>query len=174
MHTLFSILMLLILSGATDYQKIADDTKWEWNDENATAAYSAKTMPDGYKVEIIDKKEFTKATLKFTKEGKEVFTIEGHLGTVFLVKENVLYYADYSPFSTGCSIVARDLTNGKELWKTPLQGLGPISHSKYRNGVSVDWVEGALRAFGHEASGNYVEFVDPRTGKSVGHKVFKN
>jgi hypothetical protein len=174
MHTLLPFLTLLAVSAPPDYQKIADDTKWEWKDEYATAAYSAKNLPDGYKVDIADKKEFTNATLKFSKDGKEVFKLEGHRGTVFVIKDNVLYYADYNPISDGCSLVARDLTNAKELWKTPLQGIGPTPHSKYRNQVSLDWAEGALRVLGHESAGNYVEFVEPKAGKTVGHKVFKN
>jgi hypothetical protein len=174
MYTLIPVLTFLALSAPPDYQKVADDTKWEWNDENATAVYSAKNLPDGYKIDIVDKKQFAKATLKFSEDGKEVYTLEGHLGTVFVIKDNVLYYADYDPISDGCSLVARDLAHAKELWKTPLQALGPIPHSKYRNQVSLDWAEGALRVFGHESAGNYVEFVDPKAGKTVGHKVFKN
>jgi hypothetical protein len=170
MTLLVTTLALLSLSANPDYQKLADDAKWEWKDERATAAYSAKNLPDGYKAEV-DPKGFG-ATIRFSKDDKEVAMVDGHEGTVFLVKDGVLYYADYGAMSTGYSLVARDLSKGKDLWKVPLKGLGPIRHFKYQNAVALDIVDGALRILGHESAGNYIEFVDMQSGKTVGHKVF--
>ncbi len=173
MTALLTNLMCLALAAAPDYQKLADDAKWEWKDDQATAAYSAKNLPADYKVDIAKKPDGFGVVLKFkNKDDKEILSIDGHTGTVFVVKDNILYYADYSGIATGCSLIAVDLTNGKKLWKTPLKGLGPIDHTKYRNAVALELVEGALRVLGNEAAGKYIEFVDPATGKTVGHKMF--
>jgi hypothetical protein len=169
---LTALAYVAIAAPQPDYQKMADDAKWEWKDDRATAEHSAKNLPDGYKVEI-KKKDFGQATISFTKDGKEVFSLDGHLGTVFILKDGILYYADYGPSQTGCTLIARDLAAGKQPWKTPLKGLGPIAHFQYRNAVSLELIDGALRVLGHESAGDYIEFVDTKEGKTVGHKVFK-
>ena len=72
------------------------------------------------------------------KEGKPGFAVAGHPGTVFAVRDGILYYADFSPARTGCALVAYDLKKGKQLWKAALKGLGPISHFRYHNAVNLD------------------------------------
>jgi hypothetical protein len=59
-----------------------------------------------------------------------------------------------------------------ELWKTRLKGLGPIAHKDYRNDVNLGLEKYAVCVRGKEAFGNYIEFVDRKTGKTVGHKVY--
>jgi hypothetical protein len=86
----------------------------------------------------------------------------------------MLYYADYSPGSSGCALVAVDLKTGKQMWKSGLQGLGPIAHTRYRNSVTLEPTDDALLVHGQESAGNYVEYVDKKSGKTVGHKVFKD
>jgi hypothetical protein len=73
----------------------------------------------------------------------------------------------------GCSIIAYDLANRKELWKTRVQGIGPIAHTAYDNQVALELVGDALKVLGNELAGQYVEFVDLKTGKTVGHKLFR-
>jgi len=58
------------------------------------------------------------------------------------------------------TVVAIDRSTGKTLWKTDLKGLGPIAHSKYRNAVRLEVLDGdAIQVFGKESSGRYVEIV---------------
>jgi len=167
-------LAFLAVSASPDYQKLADDAKWEWKADKATAEYSAKNLPKDYKAEVTeDTMRGYAASVRFTKEGKYLYTLDGHPATVFVVKDGILYYADYIRGTHECSLIARDLANGKQLWKAPLKGLGPISHFRYRNAVSLEFVEGALRVLSHESSGDYIEFVEMKEGKTVGNKVFK-
>jgi hypothetical protein len=88
------------------------------------------------------------------------------------VRGKVLYYADYNPYTTSCAVVAYDLENRKQLWNTSLQGLGPIEHTVYHNAVQIGFDGGALCVYGQESAGKYVEYVDLKEGKTVGHKIF--
>jgi hypothetical protein len=43
----------------------------------------------------------------------------------------------------------------------------------YSNRVNLSADGGAVRVFGTESAGSYIEFLDRKTGKTVGHRVFK-
>jgi hypothetical protein len=79
-----------------------------------------------------------------------------------------LAVAFYSPIASGAELRAYDLRTGGERFRTPLQGLGPIAHSQYYNGVELD-VEpgGKIAVFGNEAGGKYVEIVDFASGRTL-------
>jgi hypothetical protein len=59
------------------------------------------------------------------------------------------------------------------LWKHGLRGLGGIGHSKYSNAVHVANDGKVIKVYGKESAGNYLEYVDAKTGKTVGHKIFE-
>jgi hypothetical protein len=115
---------------------------------------------------------FGGSVIRILKGGAAVHSFEGHTGTVFAVRDDFLYYADFSRASTGCRVVAYDLRARKQLWKARLKGLGPIAHKDYRNAVSLDLDKYAVCVRGNECLGRYIEYVDLRTGKTVGHKVY--
>jgi hypothetical protein len=154
-----------------DYQKKADEAAWDWNADQASLDYAVKKCPLAVEVQ---KKDFGRATITVKLDEKTSFTFEGHTGTVFVVKDKVLYYADFSPVASGCVVIARDLENDKQLWKAPLKGLGPITHTRYSNAVTLDLDGEAVRVVSKEAAGRYIEYVDRKEGKTVGHKVFKD
>jgi hypothetical protein len=159
--------------SAADYQKLADEAKWEWDPERATVLHATLNYHEDYQVEIVKKPNtFGDLTVRFTKDGKEALTVKGSYATTFVGKDSILYYTEYHPSASGCALVAYDLANRKQLWKTPLKGLGPIAHFQYSNLVTVDLVGDAVKVLGNESAGHYVEFVDLKTGKTVGHKVF--
>ena len=86
----------------------------------------------------------------------------------------MLYLAEFSSLRTSCSIVAYDFKAKKELWKTDLKGIGPVVHSKYRNEVTITTAgDDAIFVMGNESRGRYIEYVDLKSGKTVGHKVFR-
>jgi hypothetical protein len=91
---------------------------------------------------------------------------------VFRISGDTLYYASFQPSASGADIVAVDLTTGKQLWKTSLKGLGPIQHSGYHNVLNLEADDTVVTVFGNEAMGRYVEFLDPKTGKALGHHVY--
>ena len=155
-----------------DYGKKAKEAPWEWSDERATAAGAAKHLPAAYRAEVEPRGTWGDAVIHVVKDGNVVHYFDGHLRTVFAVRDDVLYYADYHPSSSGCAVVAYDLRKHKQLWKAQLQGLGGVDHSKYHNAVNLGLEKYAVCVRGKESYGNYIEYVDLRSGKTVGHKVY--
>ena len=111
----------------------------------------------------------SKLTLQVRDNGLLVFTWKGHDYTVFTRSGGVLYLADYSPISTGCAVVAYDLKARRELWRTELEGIGGVSHSKYHNRVTIGLVSDGkvVVVCGDEGSGRYVERLNARTGEDL-------
>jgi hypothetical protein len=159
---------------AEDYDKAARATPWIWHDERASIIYSVFRFPREYRVELIRPMDKFDLTIRLLKDGKEIHTWQGHGRTVFALSGDVLVHADFNPSSSGCSLVAYDLKKREPLWKSSLKGLGPIPHTAYSNAVNLDVVNfEVVRVFGNEAAGRYLEFVDLKTGKTVGHHVYK-
>lgn len=163
------------IGTAQDYQKIADATAWSWSAERASISDSFLKFPNTYQIELIRKKnKYGEITIRLADDGKEIVSWEGHYRSAFSLNGDVLVYADFYPSRTGCSLVAYDLKNKKKLWKIDLQGLGPIDHFRYSNSVNLDIINnGAVRIFGNECAGQYLEIVDLKTGKTVGHRTYK-
>lgn len=127
----------------------------------------------GYDAEVlIPKDHWDEWTLRILNQGQEVGSWKVHLDTVFTQYGEVLYLADYSPIASGCTIVAHDLKQRKELWKTNLIGLGPVSHSKYHNYVDLEVEGDVIVVRGKEAYGQYIEKVDAKTGKILFNQAF--
>jgi hypothetical protein len=167
-------LLLTAALPAADFQKAADEAKWDWPAGGPSLVESVLRAPNDYTIELVrPKSTFGKLTIRLLDGDKVRHTLEAHGGTTFVLSEGVFYYTDYHPSATGCSVVAYDLKAGKELWKTSLKGLGPIAHFQYLNEAVLDLDGGALRVRGAESAGKYLEYVDLKTGKTVGHRVFK-
>ena len=77
----------------------------------------------------------------------------------------------YSAIASGATAVRLDRRTGGVQWETPLIGLGPIGHSKYRNAVQVELRAGQAWIYGWEAQGAYVEVLDLATGRAVQHSI---
>jgi len=90
-----------------------------------------------------------------------------------LVKGGRLYVALYSDIATGCEVMALDTESGKLLWRTRLQGLGPLHHSKYQNRVQLRFLDTWLVVFGDEAAGKYIEVLEPKHGGTISNRVVK-
>jgi hypothetical protein len=155
-----------------NYQKKADEAPWAWSEECATAAGCAKRLRGAYRAEVERRDVFGRAALRIVRDGKVVHAFDGHLRTAFAVRNDVLYYAAFHPSISGCAVVAFDLRKNKRLWRTELEGLGAVDHSEYSNAVNLDLEKWAVCVHGQERAGNYIEFVDLRSGKTVGHKVY--
>ena len=165
----------VLMAAPVDYQQKADAAAWEWHPERSGLLYSVLNAPKEYEITIVRPRDtFGDLTVRFRLDDKTSYSWDGHVGTPFVVVGKVLYHADYNPWSDGCTVVAYDLANQKQLWKTPLQALGPIDHTKYHNAVEMDLDGDALRVYGDESAGKYMEYVDLKEGKTVGHKVFKD
>jgi hypothetical protein len=171
--SIFSLACVTSASGQ-DYQKIADGTAWSWSAERASVSDSFLKFPNTYQVELIRKKnKYGEITIRLLDDGKELVAWEGHYRSVFALNGDVLVYAAFHPSSTGCAVVAYDLKNRKQLWKADLKGIGPIDHFRYSNSVNLTIINNnAVEVFGKESAGQYLEIVDLKTGKTVGHRVY--
>ena len=158
-----------------DYQKIADSTPWTWAPERASITDSFLKFPNTYQVELIRKKDkYDQIIVRLVDNGKELVAWQGHQRSVFCLKGDVLVYADFNSSTSGCIVIAYDLKKQKRLWKTDLNGLGPIDHFEYANEVNLEIIsKEAVRVFGNEFAGQYLEIVDLKTGKTVGHRMYK-
>jgi hypothetical protein len=160
------------------WHRILEERPFQFREAAASASYSLaqqrlepKIRTDG---DLEDR--FKGITFEVVREGKVVLTIHGDSASVFRVADGILYFSHFSPFSTGCSVAAHDMTTGKERWKTELTGLGPISHLKYSNQMTMEFGgkedPEALVLTGQESAGNYVEVLDQKTGRMLAHKVY--
>jgi hypothetical protein len=163
------------VANAQDYQQVAESTAWKFSQEQASVANSLLRFSKDYQVELIrPKNKFGEITIRLVDDGKELFAWEGHYRSVFTSNGNVLVYTAFLPSRTGCAVVAYDLKMQKQLWKADLKGLGDIAHFGYSNSVNLDIINnGAVRVFGNESAGQYLEIVDLKTGKTVGHRKYK-
>jgi hypothetical protein len=159
-----------------EWQKKADAAEWEWSDHRASLRECVKSQLQSYEAEVYSPKgrEWWEPPLEVdvTAKGKLVCCFRAHEATVFTQLGDVLYVADFSPIQTGCSVEAYDLKGRKQLWRCRLKGNPPAEHSKYRNRVNITTEGGMVVVYGKEDNGRYIEYVDPRTGVTVGHKKF--
>ena len=158
-----------------DLQAEADRAEWKWADERATVLDAVLHASCDYEISLLRKKgAWGDLTIRFADKDRVALVIEGHVGTTFVTDGTVVYYADYRLMSSGCALVAFDLKARKQLWKTALRGLGPIDHTKYYNRVRVELIPGAaVRVWGKESAGTYLEYVDLKTGKTIAHRKFE-
>jgi hypothetical protein len=159
-------------AGKVDYQKLADRTEFHWRAEESSVLYSLSQMPHEYNFRLDYDPAKHGMAFSFLKSQKVIFTFKGHKHSVFKMHGEVLYYPVFHFSSSGCQIVAYDLKRGKELWKTSLKGIGPVQHSAYRNLITLDVNDDVVTVNGHESLGDYIEFLDRNSGKTVGHRTY--
>ena len=156
-----------------DYQKAADSANWGWEDDMASPFWGISQAGEKYTIVMVSRpNERHNLTFKVLHGEKVVYTWLGHVKSVFRIQEDRLYYARFSDISSGGSVVAVDLSTGKKLWDSPLQGIGPVEHSAYRNQMNLDANLEVVWVWGNETMGRYLEFKDVTTGKTVGHRIF--
>jgi hypothetical protein len=156
-----------------DYQKAADSAGWGWEDAKANPLWCIFQAGAKYGIVIVSEpSDRGSLTFKIFHGDKEVYTWGGHKRTVFRILEDRLYYARFHPSAIGGRVVAVDLSKGKELWDSPLQGIGPHAHSAYVNLMNLDANFEVVTVWGNETMGRYLEFKDVTTGKTLGHRIF--
>lgn len=92
-------------------------------------------------------------------------------GRALAIEGDVLFVLSFHRAASGASMTAYELTTGAERWTTWLRGLGPIAHSGYVAWAELRIEDGRPVVYGWEASGRYVEVLDPATGASVLSRV---
>jgi hypothetical protein len=155
------------------HQETVDRLPWRWSGREASLAYSVARHLTDDEVDILPSPGVRYClTIRLKAGDKTVQAFEGHEETVLARWGDRLYLADFSPIASGCTVIAVNLKTGERLWQSPLRGLGPVHHSEYHNRVTIATDGTLITVWGKEASGRYVEFLDCKTGKTVGHKVF--
>ena len=158
---------------AIDYQKTADGAGWGWLAEMDNPLGCITQCGGKHDIKLVNPKDERRSLIITVLLGnRSVYSWKGHLHSVFRIFEDRLYYAKFHPSSSGGSIVAVDLTTGKELWTSELRALGDIEHSAYRTLLNLDCNREVVTIWGNESLGRYVEFKLVDTGQTVGHKVF--
>src|SRR5580704_6274737 len=119
-------------AAVADWGPVIKDRAFKFDD--ATKAWTsavAEAKKTGLTVEFAPEQgEFT-----FAKKDGPKFIVHGHAASAFVVRGDMLYIPDHHPMSNGCKLVAYDLTTGKKAWTQPLEGIGAVPHTKYRNRV---------------------------------------
>jgi hypothetical protein len=169
-----------IAPPTADWKPALLERAFEFDADHAGARNSvAAAKRSGLTAECVEEPQITgQVTFTFQKKGGPKLTIAGHPATPVVVRGDGLYVADFQGASSGCKVVAYDLTTGKKAWTKELEGLGPIDHSKYRNRVAMAVEKHptqnhfALVIVGWESAGRYVEVLDPVSGKQLAHKKY--
>lgn len=146
--------------------------EWRWSAGKASLAYCTKVCLPDYDVGSLHEFcFFTPITIRRKKDRKLVYTIkDGTSYTTFTRWQGILYIADYSPATSGCSVIALELKTGNQLWKTQLQGIGPRANDRYRNLVNIETDGQVIIVTGNEMAGRYIEHLDLETGKTLANK----
>jgi hypothetical protein len=138
-------------------------------------AIAANSGPYTFKMVSKDIRWETGGSLEVWRAERRVATIpcQTTFKTVFLIREDTLYYADPAGYTTGCVAGAVRLEDGKHLWRTNLKALWPygVYHSLYRNEANLRMGEGLLIVSASENNGDYVEALDTLTGRIAGRHL---
>ena len=134
-----------------DYQKMAQEARWQ--------------PPE---------KEYNTWTMGVMANDKKVYEWPLPAPSTFFIDTNcVVYHAVFHRWGPGCEVVAYDLKGGKLLWRTRLKGNPPGGWSECFTVVRLERVnDEVLAVYGEENEVRYIEIVDMKTGKTVGHKQF--
>ena len=167
---------LVLLSALSMAAILCDRTHetWKWSERESSILTCLMRGSPKYDIalsRLAENNKDWKINAIISTAGKEVFKWDTHHEGVFAITNDVLIYSNHHPISTGCEILAVNLKNGKTLWNTPLAGVGPISHSIYRNRINLVVLDGKITVYGNESGGQYIEILDFETGAQVSHKL---
>jgi len=161
------------------WQRDLDGWNYQFRPEEASALYSFGQYVGKPRLQMIfDSEKWWGVTFRFGPDGK-LLELQGHGGSVFAESNNVFFFAAYNGGGCGCAIAAYDLGTGKRLWETPLEVVGPVEHSAYRNEINLGLPFGpygkdqVLCVTGHESYGDYRVILDMKTGESIAQKVYR-
>ena len=164
-------------SDPFDFQGPAADAEWNLSDtvKDFDTSVANKTGPYSISLAKKPKAFFLQSEMLVSlSPAKEICKLDTEAGsyTPFVIENNTIYYADYCPISTGCRLIAYDLKENRHLWVSYLMGIGGTGHSRYSNNVCLKKKGDDIVVYGDESHGKYIEFVDMKTGATVGHRAF--
>jgi hypothetical protein len=164
------------------YQHMLDGDAFQFSDERASTLYSLSQFGGYCELRMISEpRKRDEIEFQFFRDGKKLVEYPGSMQSVFCEDRDVLYFAHFVSWTSGCSVTTTDLKTGKKIWETELSAIGLQMHSLYSNRVTMSLYElngvdqdgeGSVWVTGHEANGNYVEILDRRTGKCLAHRIY--
>ena len=157
---------------AINYSRIASQAEWTGEKNQSLLSCFGALFKYRARLETTTDRLKLIFTLIDLNDESEIFSWEGHYASVFLVKEDILFFANFSSVGTGGEIVAVNLSKGKEIWCEKLKALGDISHMAYSNKIQIEHRQNAIWVWGNESFGKYLELKDMKTGKTIAHRVF--
>ena len=164
----------LVYEVQPKYEKLLEEWKWSKPEPPNLAAYQARYR-GAYDVRIVSLAGSVHELRVHIGPSLDepAYQWDGNPNSAFVVVGELLYRTEFHPVATGMKVVAYDLANQTELWRTTLHGLGPIPHSGYRNwGANLQVYGDVIQVIGRESAGGYVEFVHRLTGESFAKRVF--
>ena len=122
-------------------------------------------------------------TIRLLQGDKVVCSFKGSEQSEFLLIDKIFYYADFQSSAPGGSIVAVDLTTGKELWQSELKSITKaVSGSTFSNRIGLtalsqttdNWKTHSetLAVWREEAGQRYLEIKNLKSGETIGHHLF--
>jgi hypothetical protein len=158
----------------SDAASFLNDFVWPEHPAELSNCVSQVSAPYGVTVRPLTGRIGANMEIRFSAGNELRLSVTGYRQTVFAVASNVLYIAEFCPSRSGCSLVAFDLRNAKQLWETRLHGIMFVCHSMYDNRVQIQLTPTLVVVRGREGGGDYAECLDRITGKVVGHRIFRH
>jgi hypothetical protein len=93
-------------------------------------------------------------------------------GILRLPNGDILVYQYHGISDSGVELTRLDTDKGKKKWMTFCRELG-VPHSKYLHDVSVTLEEQRLKVTSRGSFGDFVELIDPQTGKQLQRKEYR-
>ena len=167
-------LVIAILMVPMVKHGIEDEPQWRWSDEDASIICYLSAAPADYEISITRPKSSGVPSLKVAiSDGQNpLCQFDSHYEGAFLFdrQRNWVIYSQHSPIATGCTLVAFDLKGKRKIWEKPLKGIGPVSHSKWRNRINLKLEKDRVTVFGDEGQ-KYIESVSLDSGKAIYHRL---
>lgn len=136
-----------------EYDKTANGIILDEEDQNIAGFVSSED--DKFTVQMLDGSKYH-------------FSIEyGDPACDFILKDSLLYIANYHPIATGSKLCCYDLKAKKMKWTADVKQI-MASHSEYCNQVIISMYKDKIVMEGIEAAGSYVQIFDVETGKRLG------
>lgn len=169
------ILLVLVVFSFMNQKVAVEEVEWRWSDEKVSIMHSLQRSPRDYEISITKPISNQPSLNVAISDGTETLCeFESHFEGAFAFSESgsIVVYSQHSPIATGCALVAYDLVGKKQLWTANLEGIGPVSHSKWRNRINLLMGKDRVTVFGDEGQ-KYIEVVSLKTGKTISHRTLE-
>lgn len=147
--------------------------KWEWSDEKASISHYFLHGSNEYQLELVRgvMADSWDMQVRISDGSQNLLKWDTHRFGAFVIKDEVIVYADFSFVASGCELIAFDLKDQKQLWRVTLKGVGPVSHSEYVNRINLELRRDQVVVYGKETAGQYIEVRNLKNGELTSHDV---